>query len=218
MLIHFSEDGKRLKAIDCFFRLIRPNYLAPSDVVPFGPEPRAWDLLKRIEWDRTHPEFLLLQIVFTKAFESLGLLRKKALNSTQGKGSSIAWFFRRLYWCQRKLILSQRNESAKGAVVGTSGDGGSEMVLALLGDLSVNCPTSGRTNLYRASWFCRSSSVYFARAGVGTGASWSLCAIEPRWAFRQERSTIAVGRSLVLSNWAFLNGLADPLGLEQLEL
>ena len=33
MLIHFSEDGERLEAIDRFFRLIRPNYLTPSRVV-----------------------------------------------------------------------------------------------------------------------------------------------------------------------------------------
>ena len=37
MLIHLSEDGGRLEAIDRFFRLVRPNCLAPSRIVPSGP-------------------------------------------------------------------------------------------------------------------------------------------------------------------------------------
>ena len=36
MLTHISEDGS-LEAIDRFLQLVRPNYLAPSCVIP--PEP-----------------------------------------------------------------------------------------------------------------------------------------------------------------------------------
>ena len=145
--------------------------------------------LIRMDWrgsETPNCKLPLLQIVFMKALESPGLFWRKVLNSTQGKRSSTAWFFQCLYWCQWKLILPRRNEAAKGGVVGASYDGNSKMVFTLLGDLSVDCPVSGRTNLYRVSWFHRSSSVYFMRAVVGTGASQSLCPIKPRWAFRQK--------------------------------
>ena len=54
-----------------------------------------------------------LQVVYTEALESPSLFRRKALNSTQDKGSLTAWF-RRLCKCQQKLILLQRNKAVNG--------------------------------------------------------------------------------------------------------
>ena len=54
-----------------------------------------------------------LQVVYTEAIESPRFFQRKASNSTQGKRSSTAWF-RRLCWCQQKLILPRRNEAANG--------------------------------------------------------------------------------------------------------
>ena len=34
MLIHLSKDGERLEAINCFLRLVRPNCLASSRIIP----------------------------------------------------------------------------------------------------------------------------------------------------------------------------------------
>ena len=36
-----------------------------------------------------------LQVIYTEALESSRLFRRKALNSTQGKGVLSVWFFRR---------------------------------------------------------------------------------------------------------------------------
>ena len=115
-------EWKGVGGYQSLFWLIRPNYLAPSRVVPSRPWPKADVLLKKIEWGRAFLELcqhqtrwiedaqgetpnsklLLLQVVSTKALESLRLLRRKAFNSTPGKGSSTALSFRRLYWCQQK--------------------------------------------------------------------------------------------------------------------
>ena len=54
-----------------------------------------------------------LQVVYAKALDSPRLSHKKALNSTQDKEALVAWF-RRLYWCQQKLILLQRNGAVNG--------------------------------------------------------------------------------------------------------
>ena len=54
-----------------------------------------------------------LQVVYTEALESPRFFRRKALNSTQDKGSLTAWF-QRLCKCQQKLILLQRNKAING--------------------------------------------------------------------------------------------------------
>ena len=63
--------------------------------------------------------------------------------------------------------------------------------------------------------------MYLAEAGVLSSESLSSSRLEcPAGVFLRERESgaIAVERSLVSSNWASLNRLADPLGSEQLEL
>ena len=89
---------------------------------------------------------------------------------------------------------------------------------------------------------CHCSSVHLAEAGVGTEFHELLGVSILVWRSPQEhldyctqrsmagrfcesksplhllRSLVTAERCLVLSNWAFPNGLANPLGLEQLEL
>lgn len=86
--------------------------------------------------------------------------------------------------------------------------------------------------------FYRSFLVYFAKVDIKIGASRGpiflgaiqfLCLkflslsqllylTKACSTFWQERNTIAEEQSLVLSNWASLNKLANPLGLKFLEL
>ena len=54
-----------------------------------------------------------LKVVYTEALESPRFFQRKALNSTQDKGSLTAWF-QRLCKYQQKLILLQRNEAVNG--------------------------------------------------------------------------------------------------------
>ena len=105
MLIYLSEDGGRLEAIDRFFRLVCPNYLASSRNVLSGPWPKADVLLERIEWGRAFLELCqhqtwwiedawdetpncklpLLQIVSTKALELLRLFEGKLWTRLKAK-------------------------------------------------------------------------------------------------------------------------------------
>ena len=94
-----------------------------------------------------------LQVVYTETLESPRLFRRKALNSTQGKGSSTAWF-RRLCWRQRKLILPQRNGDFLGAFSVACGFGATGFSL------------EGRIH----TELCHRPSVYLAEAGVRTGS------------------------------------------------
>ena len=135
MLTHISEDGS-LEAINYFPQLVRCNCLAPSCVVSsepglesfskesnkvrlfWGPVnikldkdglERRWDAPSWISSHWYWESYLMrLEVVYTEALESPRLFRRETLNSTQGKRSSTAWFFRRLNWCRWKLILPRR--------------------------------------------------------------------------------------------------------------
>ena len=63
-----------------------------------------------------------LQVVYTKALESPRLFRKKALNSTQGKGAT---------------PLATKEQSCKRDAIGACGAGDIKIIFALLGGLRV---------------------------------------------------------------------------------
>ena len=161
-----------------------------------------------------------LQVVYTEALESPRLFRRKTLNSTQGKGTTpSAWFFWQLCWCQQKLILPQRNKAANGVRLVPKAPVVLTWSLHFLRAFLVACG-------FGTTGFSLEEQICIARCGspLFRGVPKSIWIAVPKrergGAFlrEQEPGAIAAERSLVLSNWASPNGLADPLGLEQLEL
>ena len=97
--------------------------LIPSCITPSGPWLKADALVDRIDWGQAFQcwtsscwywESCLkqLQMIYTKIFKLPRVFQRKALNSTQSKGTLAIWFFQCLNWCQQKLILSQKNKFA----------------------------------------------------------------------------------------------------------
>ena len=68
-----------------------------------------------------------LWVVYTEALESPRLFQREALNSTQGQGSSTAWFPD-----ANKADPTAKEQSCKRGTVGTKSAGGIDMILALL--------------------------------------------------------------------------------------
>ena len=98
-----------------------------------------------------------LQVVYTEALESPSLFRRKALNSTQDKGSLTAWF-RRLCKCQQKLILLQKKQAVNGVRLKARGAG-------KFGTTGLNLEERIHAELVVVRKF---SSVYLTEAAVGT--------------------------------------------------
>ena len=92
------------------------------------------------------------QVVCTKALESEPNPRQRAIFS--------AWF-RRLYWCQQKLILSQRNEAVNGVqLVPKTPTVCIEMILKLLGDILGGLPFRGNWLQLGGMSPCRTLSLF----------------------------------------------------------
>ena len=139
---------------------------------------------------------------------------------------STAWCFRRLYWCQRKLILSRRNEAANGVLLVPVTPAVSKWSLHFLGAFSAAfrrllCAWRNES-MQSFVTLCRSSLAYVAEAGAGAfGGPILLGAGVPC----SEESPSSSGSLCIaehfcnkvpsLSNWASPNELADPLGLAQ---
>ena len=110
-----------------------------------------------------------------------------------------------------------KKQNCKQSTVGTSSAGGIKIILAALGSFSVDWLTSGKMTPYRGlRFYCsvrefltqRSPQEHLDRC-VRLNVAGRFCKSENRmpslW-------------SLAQSNWAFPNRLADPLGMEKLEL
>lgn len=76
----------------------------------------------------------LLQMVSTKALESPRFFRRKALNSTQGKGATLA-LVSALVLVPAEADPSPKEQSCNWGAVGASRAGGLEMIFALLAEL-----------------------------------------------------------------------------------
>ena len=95
-----------------------------------------------------------LQVVCTKALESELNLRQRAIFS--------AWF-RCLYWCQQKLILSQRNGAVNGVrLVPKAPTVCIEVILKLLGGLLGGLPFWGDWLQLGGMSPCRTLSLFLS--------------------------------------------------------